>query len=220
MQGFAWVKLWVKVPFRKVPNYIVKARSSYQLQRGVPADVQTQVGKKKWKEPGGKTLNEARAKVPGFIARTDAAIKKARCLHTTSEEELIHLGDVPGYGPLELAEMAAPHLSMYLEDGMPNPQFEALVGLAEAIKGGTATAALLSPEGLLQARRLDREPSPRTFQGWVKALEAFMAFTSKPKPYQCIRADAVAYKDALLTVWVGALPRRSSPTWLDCGRRL
>jgi hypothetical protein len=77
----AWVKPWVKVVFRKVPNYIVKGRASYQLQRGVPSDCQAQVGKKKWKEPGGKTLNEARARVPGFIARTDLEIRQARGEH-------------------------------------------------------------------------------------------------------------------------------------------
>ena len=44
--------VWVKVVFRKVPGAIVKARDFYQLQRGVPCDSQSQVGKKKWKEPG------------------------------------------------------------------------------------------------------------------------------------------------------------------------
>jgi len=67
----------VKVPFRKVPSYIVKARASYQLQRAVPSDIWAKVGKKKWKEGGGKTLSEARARVPGFIARTDAEIRQA-----------------------------------------------------------------------------------------------------------------------------------------------
>ena len=62
--AFAWVKPWVKVVFRKVPNYVVKARASYQLVRGVPSDCQAKVGKKKWKEGGGKTVNEARAKLP------------------------------------------------------------------------------------------------------------------------------------------------------------
>lgn len=48
--------------FRKVPDYIVKARASYQLQRGVPCDCQSHVGKKQWKEPGGTTLKEAHAR--------------------------------------------------------------------------------------------------------------------------------------------------------------
>ena len=54
--------MWVKLVGRKVPDSIVKARASYQLQRGVPCDGQSHVGKKQWKEPGGTTLNEAPAR--------------------------------------------------------------------------------------------------------------------------------------------------------------
>ena len=55
--------MWVKLVGRKVPDSIVKARASYQLQRGVPCDGQSHVGKKQWKEPGGTTLHEAPARV-------------------------------------------------------------------------------------------------------------------------------------------------------------
>ena len=184
--------------FRKVPNYIVKARASYQLVRGVPSDCQAKVGKKKWKQGGGKTINEARAKLPAFLSWTDALIAEARGEQLTNEEKVIRQGDVEGWSPVVLAEEANPQVGMYLDDGSPNPAFESMVAMAEAVKAGKANA-LLSSEGLLQARRLDREPAPRTFQGWVKALDAFMAFTTKSKPFQCTRADAVAYKDALLT---------------------
>lgn len=64
--------------FRKVPSYVVKARSSYQLVRSVPRDLQEIVGKKNWREPGGKTLQEARARVNDFIARTDLEIRVLR----------------------------------------------------------------------------------------------------------------------------------------------
>ena len=88
-------------------------------------------------------------------------------------------------------------MGMHLDDGRPNPEFESMLAMAEAVEAGKANA-LLSTDGLLQARRLDREPAARTFEGWVKALHAFMTFTGKPKPFQCTRADAVAYEDALL----------------------
>jgi len=42
----------------------------------MPSDIQAKVGKKKWKEGGGKTHIEARARVPGFTARTDALVTK------------------------------------------------------------------------------------------------------------------------------------------------
>ena len=93
--------------FRKVPNYIVKARASYQLQRGVPFDCQVQVGKKKWKEPGGETLNEARERVPGFIARTHLAIRTARGAQLTPEEQLLQIGQVPQLTAVEYVERIA-----------------------------------------------------------------------------------------------------------------
>jgi len=64
----------VKVVSCKVPNVIVKARASYQLQRGVPFDCQAQIGKKTWKEGAVRTLNEVMARVPAFITRTDLEI--------------------------------------------------------------------------------------------------------------------------------------------------
>ena len=180
-----------------MPNYIVKARASYQLQRGVPSDCQAQVGKKKWKEPGGKTLNEARARVLGFVARTDLEIRQARGEQLTPEERLIQQGPLPGVLAGDLVDMAAPHVGMFFDDGTPNPQYEDLLATAQLVREGKARE-LLSAEGLLQARRLDREPSPRTFEGWSRALEAFMAFTDRARPFNCTRADAEAYKEHLL----------------------
>ena len=187
--------------FRKLPNYITKGRASYVLQRGVPKDCRAKVGKNKWTEPGGDTLNEARARVPGFVSRTDAAIAHARGEKIRPEELVFRQkieGEMTGWSPVELALEADPRVGQYLDDGTVNPQFESMVVMAEAVKAGKVQQ-LLSTEALLQARRLDREPAPRTFEGWVKALNAFMSFTGKSKPFECTRADAVAYKDTLLT---------------------
>ena len=184
--------------FRKLPNYITKGRASYVLQRGVPKDCRAKVGKNKWTEPGGNTLNEARARVPGFVSRTDAEIARARGQKVAAQELLIHSGPVAGETAPDLAEAVNPRISERLEDGTPNPEYEALVDLASAVQSGKARQ-LLTTEALLQARRLDREPAPRTFEGWVKALDGFMSFTDKSRPYECTRADAVAYKDHLIT---------------------
>ena len=188
----------VKVPFRKLPSYITKGRASYVLQRGVPKDCRTKVGKNKWTEPGGNTLNEARARVPSFIARTDAEIAVARGERVANQGRVLRQGNDPELSALGLAELANPRVGMSLDNGSPNHEFESMLAMAEAVNAGKAHT-LLSTDGLLQARRLDREPAPRTFEGWVKALNAFMAFTGKSKPFECTRADAVAYKDALLT---------------------
>ena len=97
------------MPFRKVPNYIVKARASYLLVRGVPSDCQAKVGKKKWKEGGGKTVNEARARLPGFLARTDLLIAEARGEQLSNEERVIQQGDHQGGGFRE-TDLAEPQM--------------------------------------------------------------------------------------------------------------
>jgi len=147
--------------------------------------------------------------VPRFIVRTDAEIRQARGERSIPEERLIETGAVAGLKHGDLVEMAAPTIGMYLDDGRPNPQYESLMALAEVVQQGK-TNTLLSTEGLLQARRLDREPAARTFDGWVKALTGFMAFTKHSNPYQCTRAGAVAYKDNLL----GRMGRSSVKTQL------
>ena len=181
-----------------MPSYIVKMRQSYGLQRSVPRDLQQVIGKRLFKEPGGPTLSQARARVTGFLQRTDAVISTARGKPLSAMEELITTGPVAGVMAGDLVEISNPRLGMYLEDGRPNPQYENLLSLAEDVQSGKATQ-LLTTDGLLQSRRMDRDPAPRTFEGWVKALEAFMTFTQKERPYGCTRADAVAYKDHLLT---------------------
>ena len=156
----------------------------------MPKDCRQAIGRSKWTEPGG-TLWKARVKVPGFIARTDAEIREAR------GERLMRIGAVDGWEPGDLADEAGPNIGIYLDEGTPNSEYESLFALAEAVHQGKANT-LFSTEGLLQARRRDREPAARTFDGWVKTLNAFMAFTEHIRPFQCIRADALTYKDHLL----------------------
>ena len=75
--------------FRKHPTYIRKARGRYQLQRGVPKDLQQALGKKVWVEPGGATYREAHRLSPAFVARTDLEIKQARGELNRSPDEII-----------------------------------------------------------------------------------------------------------------------------------
>ena len=71
------------------------------------------------------------------------------------------------YGLLDLVELSAPRIDAYLDaEGTPNPEFERLYGIAQAIGKGELQS-LLTVDGLLEARRLDRAPAPRTFEGWV-----------------------------------------------------
>ena len=93
------------MPFRKVPNYITKARQSYVLQRAVLMDLRSVIGKAVFKEPGGKTLHEARARQKGFLQRTDALIAQAREQTALTTDELLEV--LPGLIPqAEKVDMA------------------------------------------------------------------------------------------------------------------
>ena len=190
------------MPFTQKASYIVRGRSSYHLQRLVPTDCRAAIGKTKWTEPGG-TLSQARAKVPSFLSRTDAEIRQARGDQLTPEEWIVDTAQkfpdqMKDFSSYELAEMAAPRLDPYLDSsGTPNPEFVRLYEMAQAVKAGKANA-LLSVEGLLLARRLDRDPSPRTYEGWKRSLLEFMAFTGRARPGLCTPADAESYKEHLL----------------------
>ena len=66
------------MPFRKHPTYVRKARNGYQLQRGVPRDVQPVIGKTIWVEGAGSTYRVAQRLSPVFAAKTDRLIAEAR----------------------------------------------------------------------------------------------------------------------------------------------
>ena len=156
-----------------------------------------------FKGPSFSSIHEARANVQGFLNQTELEIRRAKGEQVTPEElmlEAVHkepslIKEVGTYG---LVESVAPRLDAYIDNqGTPNPEFERLYATAQAINRGELQS-LLTADGLLEARRLDREPAPRTFEGWVKALQAFMAFTKHSRPGEATRANAVAYKDHLI----------------------
>ena len=156
-----------------------------------------------FKGPSFSSIHEARANVQGFLDQTELEIKRAKGEQVTPEELMLEVVQKePSFiheeGSYGLVELVAPRLDPYLDDqGTPNPEFERLYATAQAISKGELQS-LLTADGLLEARRLDREPAPRTFEGWVKALQAFMEFTKHSRPGEATRADAIAYKDHLI----------------------
>ena len=135
------------MPFSKMPRYIVRGRSSYHLQRRVPNNCSEALGRSKWTDPG-RSLSDARAKVPAFLARIDREIRKARGEQLSPEERLIQQRQVPGMLAGDLVDFAAPHVGLHLEDRNPNPYYERLFGLAKAVQKGEKRE-LLTTEGLL-----------------------------------------------------------------------
>ena len=79
------------MPFRKHPTYVRKARNGYQLQRGVPKDVQPVIGKTIWVEGAGSTYRVAQhlAHLVGVDPDDDA------CIHISHLKQTVYFR-VPG----------------------------------------------------------------------------------------------------------------------------
>lgn len=195
--GLAIVGLLSIVVYRKLPSYIYKRRQGFGLQRAVPLDLREVLGKAKFKEPGGATLNEARARIPGFVARTDELIRTARGHSRLSTDELIEAL------PELTAEWGDPQdtvvaLQMLGLEGVDLFSSEQVNRGSDLLLGKAQPQKLFTSEDLLDARRRDKQPAPRTYEGWKKALSAFMDFTQKASPLTCSEQDAVDYKDHLI----------------------
>lgn len=184
--------------YRKLPSYIYKRRQGYGLQRAVPSDLRAVLGKAKFKESGGDTLNEARARVPGFVARTDELIRTARGHSRLTNDQLMEV--LPqltadwGMDPQDVV-VALQMLGLKGVDALTPEQVERG---SQLVMGKAEAKRLYTPEDLLDARRRDKQPAARTYEGWKKALTAFMEFTKKASPLSCTEQDAVAYKNYLL----------------------
>ena len=183
--------------YRRVPSFIYKARQGYVLQRAVPSDVRDVLGKAKFKEPGGESLNEARARIPAFLSRTDELIKTARGQSRLSTDELIEaLPELTkGWGDPEDTLVGLQILGLQGVDVLTKQQVQRASNL---LRGEAQPKQLYTSEDLLTARRKDRQPAARTYEGWKKALTAFMDFTKKATPLSCTEQDAIDYKDHLL----------------------
>ena len=183
--------------FRKIPSFIYKARQGYVLQRAVPADVRAVIGKAKFKEPGGATLNEARARVSGFLSRTEELIRTARGQSRLSTNELLETlpGLSGGWGDPEDLIVGLEMLGLQGVDALSKDQVHRATAL---LRGEAEPRQLFTAEDLLAARKHDRQPAARTYEGWKKALDAFMTFTKKASPLSCTEQDAISYKDHLL----------------------
>ena len=157
-------------------------------------DLRSVIGKAVFKEPGGKTLHEARARQKAFLQRTDALIAEARGPAALTTDALLEA--LPGLTPqAEKGDMAV-GLEMLRVQGLLTSE-QAKRGF-DLLQGVEKSESLLMPEDLLELRRQQKEPASRTYVQWVKALEAFMNFCQVASPLSCTREMAEAYKQKLL----------------------
>jgi len=178
----------------KIPSHIYKARQSYVLQRAVPSDVRQIVCKATWKEAGGKTLNEARARLPGFLARTDREIAIARGeLLLTPDEQIDRL-------PLTAA-LDDPDVQQLLLEGaevdpdLSQAQRERMVAV---VKGDLIPDPIYTAKDLIAIATRLKQPARRTRESWAKELDLFMRFCGVSSPLSCTKKHAAAYRTQLL----------------------
>ncbi|MBM5793499.1 MAG: integrase [Cyanobacteria bacterium K_DeepCast_0m_m1_088] len=178
----------------KIASHIYKARQSYVLQRAVPSDVRQIVCKATWKEAGGKTLNEARARLPGFLARTDREIAIARGeLLLTPDEQIDRL-------PLTAA-LDDPDVQQLLLEGaevdpdLSQAQRERMVAV---VKGDLIPDPIYTAKDLIAIATRLKQPARRTRESWAKELDLFMRFCGVSSPLSCTKKHAAAYRTQLL----------------------
>ena len=183
--------------FCKHPTYVRKARKGYQLQRGVPKDIQFIVGKSVWVESGGSTYREAHRRSPGFVARTDQEIALARGELRLSADELIDR--VPKEYDLrdpEVRELLEEGASAAVELELLTPQQEARY--LRVLRGEEAPRAHLSADELIKKAIDLKSPAQRTIECWQAAMKDFLSFASVVHPTAATRQQAIAYRSHLL----------------------
>jgi integrase len=179
------------VAFRQIPNYITKGRAGYVLQRGVPKDVRSIIGKANFKESGGKTLQEARARVASFIERTDREIAIARGgLKLSPAEEIERLTYEPD------PEVADMYLTGAEIDPILTPKEKARV--AAIVTGEASPVAFYGASDLLSVAVKLKAPAARTEASWRQEMKLFMEHCHKASPLSCTKEDAVNYRSYLL----------------------
>jgi integrase len=186
------------VPFRKHPTYVRQARNGYQLQRGVPKDVQPVIGKTIWVEAAGSTYRVAQRLSAAFAAKTDRLIAEARNEVSLTGDELIDL--VP-----QRFDLSDPEIVETLLTGCDVEVEEGSITLDQAaryraiLKGEKQPPDHLSKEELIQQAKALKSPAARTEIAWKAALDDFLAHSAVTYPTSASRQHAVAYRSSLLS---------------------
>ena len=154
-----------------------QARNGYQLQRGVPKDVQPVIGKTIWVEAAGSTYRVAQRLSAAFAAKTDRLIAEARNELSLTGDELIDL--VP-----QRFDLSDPEIVEMLLSGCDVEVEESSITLDQAaryraiLKGEKLPPDHLSKEELIQQAKALKSPAARTEIAWKTALDDFLAHSA------------------------------------------
>ena len=175
-----------------------QARNGYQLQRGVPKDVQPVIGKTIWVEAAGSTYRVAQRLSAAFAAKTDRLIAEARNELSLTGDELIDL--VP-----QRFDLSDPEIVEMLLSGCDVEVEERSITLDQAaryraiLKGEKLPPDHLSKEELIQQAKALKSPAARTEIAWKTALDDFLAHSAVTYPTSASRQHAIAYRSSLLS---------------------
>jgi integrase len=182
------------VAMSKIASHIYKARQSYVLQRAVPSDVRQIVCKATWKERPRKTLSEARARLPGFLARTDREIAIARGqLLLTPDEQIDRLPSTADLKDPEVQELLLE--GARVDPDLTQAQRERMVAV---VTGELIPDPIYTAEDLIAIATKLKQPARRTRESWCKQLDLFMRFCGVASPLSCTKTQAAAYRTRLL----------------------
>ena len=187
------------MPCRKHPTYVRKARNGYQLQRGVPKDIQPVIGKTIWVEAAGSTYREVHRLSAAFAAKTDRLIAEARNEVSLSNDELIDA--VPQRFDLsdpDVVEALLTGCDVEVEEGLITP--EQAHRYRAILKGKEQPRDHLSKEELIRKATALKSPAERMVLGWRTALEEFLVHAAVTYPTSAKRQHAIAYLCGLWSV--------------------
>ena len=185
------------MPFRKHPTYVRKARNGYQLQRGVPKDVQPVFGKTVWVEGAGSTYRVAQRLSPAFAAKTDRLIAEARNEVSLTGDELID--SVPQWYDLsdpDDVELLLEGSDVAVKEGLITSEQESRY--RAVVKREEQPRQHLSKEELIQQAKALKSPAERTLMSWQAALDDFLSHAAVTHPTAATKQHAVAYRSWLL----------------------
>ena len=175
-----------------------KARNGYQLQRGVPKDVQPVIGKTIWVEAAGSTYRVAQRLSPAFAAKTDRLIAEARNEVSLVGEELIDaLPQRFDLKNFEIVDLLLQGSDVAVEEGLITPEQESRY--RAVVKGEEQPRQHLSKEELIQQAKALKAPAARTEMSWKSALDDFLAHAAVTYPTAATTQHAVAYRSWLLS---------------------
>ena len=200
------------MPFRKHPTYVRKARNGYQLQRGVPKDVQPVIGKTIWVEGAGSTYRVAQRLSPVFAAKTDRLIAEARNEVSLTGDELIDA--VPDRFDLsdpEVVELLLAGCDAEVEEGALTR--EQASRYRAILKGEEQPRDHLSKEELVQQAKPPKLPAARTVMSWQAVLEEFLLHAALTHPTVDTTQHAVADR---LSNWNASALQLSKLVSLSC----